>query len=53
MMWEIAAEKVTAAGATLEFDREGHGASRHDGDGATRSSRSTPTASSTSTRART
>jgi protoporphyrinogen oxidase len=33
MMWEIAAEKVTAAGATLEFDRR---VTRivHDGDGA-------------------
>ena len=42
MMWEVAAEKVTAAGATLEFDR------RVDADRATtataraRSSRSTP-----------
>jgi protoporphyrinogen oxidase len=34
MMWEIAAEKVTAAGATLEFDRKVTRIA-HDADGAT------------------
>ena len=31
MMWEVAADKVTAAGATLEFDRRVTGIRRHDG----------------------
>ena len=52
-MWEVAARKVTAAGATLEFDRrvDAHRARRR---GRPRGrSRSTPRATSTATRART
>ena len=53
MMWEVATEKVTAAGATLEFDRRVTEIRHTDGVVRPRSSRSTVTGSSTSTRART
>ena len=42
-MWEIAAEKVTAAGATLEFDRQGHAHRARRRRRVPRSSRSTAT----------
>ena len=53
MMWEVATEKVTAAGATLEFDRRVTAIRHADGGATAVVAVDARRASSTSTRART